>query len=290
MTYSLLIGDRLYSSWSLRGWLMLEKFDLPCTCRKVGLYDGTLAEDLQNFTPARTVPLMVTPEGYLLTDSLAMAETLIERHPDLDLLPKDGRARALARSMIAEMHSSFMALREDCPMMIAHAWKGFEASPAVEEDIARISDLWRHARQLAERDGPWLFGSYSMADVFYAPVATRIATYDLSQDADVIAYVRTHLSDPAFRRWRAMGLAERPVQSAHRKDLPQADWPYTAGPLPTAVDVGPAENDLCPYSNEPVTHFLSWNGQVFGFCNAFCRDKTIADPTAWPQFQALMGR
>ncbi|MBQ1204177.1 MAG: glutathione S-transferase N-terminal domain-containing protein, partial [Loktanella sp.] len=141
MTYILYIGDRTFSSWSLRGWLMLEKFGLPYDVRMVGLYSGTMAADLAHIPPARTVPAMTTPEGYVLTDSLAMAETLVENHPDTALYPRDPAARALARSLCAEMHSGFGALRSACPCMISHVWQGFQPSAQVQDDLARIETL-----------------------------------------------------------------------------------------------------------------------------------------------------
>ncbi|MEL6685666.1 MAG: glutathione S-transferase N-terminal domain-containing protein, partial [Pseudomonadota bacterium] len=102
MTYELYIGDRTFSSWSLRGWLMLEKFGLPYRAHMVGLYAGTMKADLAHLAPAKTVPVMQTANGHVLTDSLAMAETLAENHPEAKLYPVDPAARALARSITAE--------------------------------------------------------------------------------------------------------------------------------------------------------------------------------------------
>ncbi len=124
------------------------------------------------------------------------------------------------------------------------------------------------------RNGPWLCGAYSAADVFFAPVATRIATYNLPVGKDAAAYVAAHLAHPSFRRWRAMGLVDGADQEFYRRDYPRRPWP---GPKPRAaraVDAGPSENALCPYGEKPVTHFLALDGRIFGFCNAFCRDKT----------------
>ncbi len=274
----------------MRGWLMLECFDLPFKTTVVGLYAGTYKEELAALAPARTVPAMRTPEGGILTDSLAMAETLAEAHPDLPLYPTDPKARALARSMTCEMHSGYNALRGDCPMMLTHGWQGFTPSQDVLKDLVRIDQLWTMARQQYGAGGPWLFGTYSLADVLFAPVAARIATYglpvsDLAQD-----YVATHLADPAFRRWRAMGATETYTPMPYRHDLPQVPWP---GPTPmnaVAVDEGSAENVACPYSGEPVTHLAQIEGRIFGFCNAFCRDKTVADAAAWPKFLGLFER
>ena len=120
MTYELYIGDRTFSSWSLRGWLMLEKFGLPYKTTMVGLYAGTMAADMAHLSTAKTVPAMVTPSGGLLTDSIAMAETLHEENPTAGLYPTDPAARAMARSLVAEMHGSFGALRGDCPHNMEH--------------------------------------------------------------------------------------------------------------------------------------------------------------------------
>ncbi|SMY06023.1 glutathione S-transferase [Flavimaricola marinus] len=226
MTYDLYIGDRTFSSWSLRGWLMLEKFGLPYRTHLVGLYSGTLASDLAELAPARTVPVLRTAEGYVVTDSLAMAETLAERHPEAGLWPSDPAARALARSMAAEMHSGFGALRGDCPMMLAHGWSGFQASEAVMADVARLETLWTLARQSHGVDGPWLFGTYSLADVFYAPAVTRLATYDLPTGDVAKAYVETTLSDPAFRAWRAEGLSQSYDPMPYRQNATEVDWPF----------------------------------------------------------------
>ena len=290
MTYDLYIADRSFSSWSLRGWLMFEKFGLPVRTHMVGLYSGTMAEDLADIPMARLVPALRTPDGIAIGDTLAMAETLAERHPDAGLWPEDAGARALARWLAAEMHSGFTDLRTDCPMYLRHAWSGFEASAGVRADIARIEALWSNARdRFGTSDSPWLLGRYSLADVFFAPVATRIATYGLPVGDAARAYVDAHLSDPGFRRWRAMGQAITydMAKLPYGKDLPEAPWPGPAPRPAQPVAGGTPENTACPYSGDPVTDFLETEGRIFGFCNPFCRDKTVADPDAWPAFVAL---
>ena len=225
MTYQLYIGDRTFSSWSLRGWLMLEKFGLDYNTNLVGLYAGTYREELAHLAPARTVPAMQTPEGYVLTDSMAMGETLVERHPDVALYPRDGAARALARTITHEMHSGFMALRDACPNMITHVWEGFEPSDAVLADIARIEELWALARARHGQNGPWLFGDYSLADVFYAPVALRMTTYDLPISPAAQTYANAHLSDPAFLVWRAASKSEVYDPWPYPMDVGRKSWP-----------------------------------------------------------------
>lgn len=287
MTYDLFIGDRTFSSWSLRGWLMLRKFDLPHRTHMVGLYTGTMAADLADLAPARLVPVMRDADGIVVFDSLAMAETLAERHPNAGLWPEDPAARALARSITAEMHAGFSALRGDCAMQLQHQWQGFTPSDAVRADLDRIETLWSLARTRHGDGGPWLFGRYSLADAFYAPVAARIAGYALPVGETARAYVDTTLTDPAFRQWRAMGLTKTYDPFPYPQPLDTAPWPGPA-PVPArAVDSGTPENTACPYSGDPVTHLMETGGRVFGFCNAFCRDKTVADPDAWTAFTAL---
>ena len=289
MTYHLAIGDRSYSSWSLRGWLLFEKFGLPVKCHTGVLYTDDFRRLLTEFAPARLVPAIRTPEGEVIGESLAIAETLAERHPDAGLWPEDPAARAMARYMAAEMCTSFIALRSDCPMNLLISYEDSQPRPEVLADLARIERIWARARDRFGAGGPWLFGRYTAADAFFAPVATRTATYNLPVSDAAMAYVNAHLADPSFRRWRAMGKAQNLVQPSYAKPYAERPWP---GPAPLAAEVaeGPSENESCPYSGKPVTDFLSFDGRVWGFCNPFCRDKTLADPEVWPAFMAMAAR
>jgi glutathione S-transferase len=286
MTYHLIIGDYAYSSWSIRGWLLLDRFGLSYRATVLDFSSRDVEHQLRTYRPARTVPTLITREGAIISDSLAIAEELASRHPDAGHWPADPLRRATARTLAAEMHSGFSALRSACPMATRVAYADFEASDAVRADLARIEEIWAHARSMAE-EGPWLLGAYTAADAFYAPVAARIATYGLPVGPGAQAYVDAHLADPAFRRFRAMGLVTGADLPWYAKDNARRSWP---GPVPRAARVadGPSENATCPYSGKPVTHFLALDGRTFGFCNAFCRDKTIADPEAWPAFMALV--
>lgn len=288
MTYELLIGDYAYSSWSLRGWLLLDRFDLPYRTRMIDFSAAPVAEQLADIAPARTVPVLLCPDGAVVPDTLAITEELADRHPECGIWPAAPRARAAARALVAEMHSAFEALRGECPMNLRTSYTGVAVSDAVKADLARIEALWDHARREAEEEGPWLFGAYCAADAFFAPVAARIAGYDLPVGAEAAAYVTAHLHDPAFRRWRAMGLASGQELERYRRDYDTRPWP---GPRPrpaSAVDSGTPENEICPYSGKEPTHLLESQGRIFGFCNAFCRDKTLADPGAWPGFVKLI--
>lgn len=286
MTYRLLIGQRSYSSWSLRGWLPFAVFGIEVEVASTKIYSDAFAAEVAAFGGAGTVPVAQTPVGGRLTDSLAIAWHLAEAFPDRGLLP-DGALRAEAQSIIAEMHSGFTALRGACPMNLRTAWAGFTPDAAVRRDLDRIEAIW--SRALDRSGGPFLFGAYTLADVFYAPVATRIATYGLPVSDTARTYVRTHLEQPDFRRWRALGATEG-------ADLPQYDMPLDRIPFPApptieavAVDAGTPENAACPYSGRAPTHLARIGGRVFGFCNAACRDKTVADPVAWPDFMAIYG-
>ena len=235
MTYVLAIADRTYSSWSLRGWLMFARFDLPVTVETGRLYSSELPALLQRYGAARTVPtLRVAEDGreWAVWDSLAIAETLAERHPDAGHWPADAAARGLARALVAEMHAGFTALRSACPMNLRRAYVGFEPSDEVLADLDRIEALWRTARgaglSRSPDPGPWLFGAYTLADVFFAPVAARIATYELPVGPDADAYVAAHLAEPRFLEWRALGLADPVEHDRYDLDLPEVPW---RGPL-----------------------------------------------------------
>ncbi len=293
MSYELILGDYAYSSWSLRGWLLFENFGLQADIRMLDFAAGSsVAEQLADYAPARTVPTLRLPDGIVVSESQAIAEELASRHPQANLFPKSDIGRAVSRNLTAEMHAGFTALREACPMNMRAAYRGFPVSEAVQADLDRLAFIWDLARKQCAPSGPWLCGEYSVADAFFAPVAARIAGYGLPVSDSAWAYVQAHLNDPAFRRWRAMGLVHGQDLPWYARDYEQVIWP---GPQPLhaeAIDATAADstNDQCPYSDLPVTHFLRFQDRIFGFCNAFCRDKTAADPEAWPAFMALVNR
>ena len=289
MTYHLILGDRAYSSWSLRGWLLFEAFGIDRTQEMISFIDDrSVAEMLTDHAPARTVPTVITPEGAVVPESPAIAEELASRHPEAGIWPKDPKARAVARTLAAEMHAGFGALREDCPMNLRVSYSDFVPSEAVQSDLRRLEVIWEHARDICQPEGPWLCGDYSAADAFFAPVAARIAGYGLKVSANAQAYVDAHLSHLPFRRWRAMGLVRGADLPWYAKDFSQKPWPGPSPLAARAVAGGHSENGTCPYSGKSVTDFAEIEGRVFGFCNPFCRDKTVADPAAWPAFMALI--
>lgn len=225
MSYDLFIGDKSFSSWSLRGWLLFEKFNIPYREIMLGLYSGTMQKELEPLAPARLVPTARTPEGWVIGESIALAETLAERHPEAGLWPSDPQARIYARWLVAEMHAGFSALRDACPMQLLHQYQGFEVTDSVQADLNRLETVLSVAFERFSSEGPWLFGRYSAADAFYAPVAARIAGYDLPVSDRLAAYVTAHLQDPAFKSWRAEGLKVSYDPVPYALDLSTQDWP-----------------------------------------------------------------
>ncbi|MFB0932145.1 MAG: glutathione S-transferase [Ascidiaceihabitans sp.] len=205
MTYDLYIGDSTFSSWSLRGWLLLEKFGLDFNTHLIGLYRGTMAADMAHLAPAKLVPTLRIPDGAVVGESLAIAETLAEHHPDITMWPTNPAARATARWLCAKMASSFGELRRQSPMQLQHVNKGFNVNAALQADLDRLEILWAHGAKF-KSDGPWLFGEYSIADYMFAPVAARIIGYDLPISAAARAHCTLTINDPPFKAWRAEGL------------------------------------------------------------------------------------
>lgn len=288
MGYDLYIGDYAYSSWSLRGWLLVNRFGLSARSRMVPFVERDVARQMADIGAARTVPTLVTDDGAVISESAAIAEELATRHPEAGIWPADPRARAIARTLVAEMATGFTALRSECPMNLRVCYRDSAPSDEVRADLARLETIWAYARAQRTTDGPWLLGEYSAADAFFAPVAARIAGYSLPVAKDAAAYVAAHLADPAFRRWRAMGLVHGPDLPWYRKDYATRDWHGPAPRAAKAIATGTPENEACPYSGKAITHVMQMDGRIFGFCNPFCRNKTVADPEAWPAFMALV--
>lgn len=201
----LVIGDRNYSSWSLRPWLVLRQAGLPFEEIQVRLREaGTKAQILKH-SPSGKVPCLID-EGVVVWDSLAICEYLAEKVPSL--WPANARMRAEARSISAEMHSGFTALRHDMPMEI-HAYKPHDGRTAgAEADIARIISIWQSCRKRFGQTGPFLFGEFSIADAMFAPVVWRFLTYAVSLPPEARAWVDTMAALPAMREWHAAAVAE----------------------------------------------------------------------------------
>jgi len=204
---TLYIGNKNYSSWSLRAWLVMKATGEPFREVMVPL-EGPERDNIRSLNPAGRVPVL--HRGPLVVwDSLAIAESLAEWFPKAGLWPEDASARAVARSACAEMHSSFQALRTNMSMNIRRNYAGRGRTPESEADIARILELWRDVRGRFGKGGPYLFGRFSIADAFYAPVVMRFRTYGVSLDDVGEAYAQAILAHPAMREWWDAAHAEQ---------------------------------------------------------------------------------
>ena len=204
-TCTLIIGNRNYSSWSLRGWLAAKLSGVAFETELVRLSEPGSHSNLLRHSPAGKVPVLKNG-GQVIWDSLAIIEYLAERSPSL--WPTDVHARAVARSVTAEMHAGFSALRAHMPMNLRKPLPGKGRGLGVAEDIARIITIWHDARGQFGTDGPFLFGGYSAADAMYTPVASRFRTYDVDLDPIAQAYADALLSWPNFLEWQEAALEE----------------------------------------------------------------------------------
>ena len=212
----LLIGNKNYSSWSMRPWVLLTHFGIPFeeVMARFDSFapDSTFKATVAALSPAGKVPILVEDDGFSVWDTLAIAEYVAEKHPDKALWPRDAKLRARARSVCAEMHSGFGALRSCFGMNIEASLPEVGArvlaeNPQARADLDRMVELWREA--LAGSGGPFLFGEYSIADAYFAPVATRMRTYALPVPADVAAYVARALAARGTAAWIREALEEK---------------------------------------------------------------------------------
>jgi glutathione S-transferase len=212
----LLIGNKNYSSWSMRPWVMLTQFDIPF--EEVMVRFDSFAPDskfkatIGALSPVGKVPLLVEDDGLVVWDTLAIAEYVAEKFPGKGLWPRDARRRARARSVCAEMHSGFGALRNCFGMNIEASLPEVGArvlagNAAARADLARVIQLWQGA--LAESGGPFLFGDYSIVDAYFAPVVMRLRTYALPVPADVAAYMARAVAAKGTAAWIRDALEEK---------------------------------------------------------------------------------
>lgn len=196
---ALVIGNRNYSSWSLRGWLAMKLSGLPFEEIFIPLNRPETAAALSEHSPSKLVPVLKISET-IVWDSLAIIEALNDLAPDAEVWPREMKARAVARSISAEMHSGFYRLRRDMPMDIRADKSDEPKSEEALTDIKRIEQIWLDCRETYGADGPFLFGAWSAADIMYAPVVTRIRTYDVTLDPQAETYMdavfgQTHMAD-----------------------------------------------------------------------------------------------
>ena len=205
--FKIVLGNKNYSSWSLRGWLALKRCGVPFDEEVIPLYQDDWRARLLAVNPAGKVPVLLHGER-AIWDTLAIVEYLAEIFPEAGLWPQDRDARALARAISAEMHAGFVALRDDMPMNFRGDIDTPRRGEAVEADIARVIEIWQDCRARFGAGGPFLFGAFSAADIFYAPVVARFAAYDVELPEAAAAYRVAVLAWPDVTEWRRAAIAE----------------------------------------------------------------------------------
>jgi len=213
----LYVGTKWLSTWSLRPYLALVHVGVPFEERKITLYEHTTNAKIREISPSGRVPCLAHG-SLLIWDSLAICEYLAELFPEAGLWPADRAARARARSVSAEMHAGFDEMRRRLTMDLKHDHPGENHTPEALADAARVMEIWRDCRARAttahpergeaESKGPFLFGSFTIADAMFAPVTTRFTTYAVPMDDVSAAYCATIAALPGMRAWRAEALAE----------------------------------------------------------------------------------
>ena len=207
--YQLFLGNKNYSSWSLRGYVAMKLSGAPFAERMVSLSDASEPNPANRaFSPTARVPCL-HDGATIVWDSLAIAEYLAERHPGM--WPADPATRAWARSVASEMHSGFSTLRNEMTMCIRERVDVRPWSSGLSRDIARVTELWNEGRRRYAHGGPYLCGAYSLADAFYAPVAFRFRTYGVAPEGAAGAYLQAALEHPFVREWEAAALQETAI-------------------------------------------------------------------------------
>ena len=197
---ALLIGNKNYSSWSLRPWFALRQTGLAFDEERVAMNTPEFAERVRAWSPAGRVPVL-RHGAVTVWDSLAICEYLAETFPETRLWPRDAAERAHARAISAEMHSGFQSLRGQMPMNVRAQGRKVPMTPELAADISRVCAIWRGCRERARARGPFLFGEFSVADAMYAPVAFRFATYGAALEPLEREYAEALRATPALRAW-----------------------------------------------------------------------------------------
>jgi glutathione S-transferase len=220
----LIFGNRNYSSWSLRAWLVLKHFGIPFDEDLVLLSGDGWKQTIRKKSPSGKVPVLVDGDA-IVHETLAIIEYLHDKYPAKGIWPSDRLRRAQARSVAAEMHGGFSALREAAPMNLRASHPGRVDADTVAADLRRIEEIWGDLT--AESGGPYLFGKFSGADAMFAPVATRIRTYGLAVSDAAMDYVAAIYALPAFQEWLAAALKEPWIVEDDEIDVLQGRVPRT---------------------------------------------------------------
>jgi glutathione S-transferase len=201
----LTISSKNYSSWCLRGWLLVKMAGLDFEEEVISIDDPSARAEILLLSPSTLVPCLIH-DGLRIWDTWAIAEYLNELRPKAGLLPKERTARALCRAVSGEMHSGFTALRSACPMNLRAFHPGFSLYSGAQADVDRITEIWHQCLGLSK--GPYLFGDLTMADAMYAPVVTRFKSYDVRLDKQCTAYCDRIMAWPAMVEWVAAAKRE----------------------------------------------------------------------------------
>ena len=203
--YKLVIGNKAWSSWSLRPWLLMRHFKIPFDEVNIALRSPQTAADIAAHTPSGKIPALIVGD-HTVWDSLAIIEYLADAHPSRLIWPQDRAARGRARSVSAEMHSGFQALRQNCPMDF-NARGLTPADPAaITADVARIQAIWLDC--LTRSGGPFLMGAFTAADAMYAPVVSRFVSYGLERGPGCAGYIEAMMAHPAMAEWSQQARAQ----------------------------------------------------------------------------------
>ncbi|MFC4172366.1 glutathione S-transferase family protein [Microvirga sp. GCM10011540] len=213
---TLVIANKLYSSWSLRPWLLMKQFGIAFDEILIPLDQPDTKARVLEHSPAGKVPILIDGD-ITVWESIAIMEHVGDAY-GVQVWPADIEARAMARSIAAEMHAGFQALRSACPMNLGKRFAAKDRGEAVSRDVARFSEIVSQARERFGAGGPFLFGAFSAADAMYAPLVTRLDTYSIAVDEATQAYLDAVLSLPAFREWRSAALKESWIVDADEVD------------------------------------------------------------------------
>ena len=210
---TLIIGNKNYSSWSLRPWVFMRHHQIAFEEKRIALFTETTADELSEYGSDCKVPIL--KDGDLIVwDSLSILEYISGKYLNSRGWPRDSDSRAVARSVSAEMHSSFANVRNELPMNCRKKFKNIRLSPNAEREVDRIRALWRKCRTEFGQEGEWLFGQYSIADAMFAPVALRFEGYDIPLEGMEEAYVKSVLKQPCIIEWIEAGKLEKEIIEA----------------------------------------------------------------------------
>ena len=218
----LIIGNYNYSSWSMRPWLFIRHHDLPIEITRLALFSEEFYKELGKHLSNSKVPLLID-DNLEVWDTIAILEYLAEKYPQTRGWPQDSQVCAVARSVCAEMHASFSAMRNEMPMNCRRYFPGYQISADANKDINRIQLIWNHCRQNYGSAGPWLFGRFSIADAMYAPVVMRFRSFDVELDNVSQAYCDTMNTSAAVIEWVENGRMEHETVSEDEIDWPGED-------------------------------------------------------------------